>query len=102
MRVYPSTQLNEPCLFKSKTLNSDFQRNIEKRAYIDSKTESLENGALLAFLGAFGSGIYNINSTEKNHKSGKLCMGLIITSILLLTAKWFRQIQLSKQYDKGV
>lgn len=81
--------------------NKKYNTTVEKRAYIESKTEPLEELCTLTFLGAIMSGIFNVKTIEKNSKnSEKLSIALVMASVVLLIMKWIKQIQLSKEYDK--
>lgn len=90
-------------VYRENSVNKDRYKKIaEKRAYLDAKTGTLEDLSLLSFIGAVLSGAYDIKSGLKDKQFSKLSVGLILASAALLVTKWIRQMQLSKEYDRGV
>ena len=88
--------------FKSNytTNNDKYRKYLEKKDYIDKKVETLEILSTIAFIGALLTGAMNIDFSKKLKTIEKISIGLITSACVLLGAKWIKQCQLSKQYDK--
>ena len=87
--------------FKSEKNNSKYEKALQKRAYIESKTKTLEDLCLVSFLGVITTGFLNSSVIEnKNPKTNKFCIGFAIATLALFITKFIKQIQLSKQFEK--
>ncbi len=101
MQINPILKHSLNANFKNSTQKSSkYPKVVEKQAYIEAKTENLENLVTLGFLGTFASGVYDINSFQKDKGLSKISIILLIATTSLLIAKWVKQIQLSKRYEK--
>lgn len=88
--------------FKSNSVNNNdkYKKYLEKKGYIDEKVETLEALSIIAFIGALFTGAMSIDLSKKLKTIEKISIGLIASACVLLGAKWIKQYQLSKQYDK--
>lgn len=95
MKINP---IKSSCYFKNS--QEKYKKITEKRAYINARTKDLEELSTLAFVGAFITGVFNIDSIVKEQKIGKTCKTLLFISGALLLLKWIKQMILSTEYDK--
>lgn len=87
--------------FKSEKNDSKYEKALQKRAYIESKTKTLEDLCLVSFLGVITTGFLNSSVIEnKSPKTNKFCIGFAIATLALFITKFIKQIQLSKQFEK--
>lgn len=77
-----------------------YQEYLEKRAYIDKKTEPFNNLAIGLFLMSLILDVHHIDSLKsKLSKSQKFGIGAFILSCGATVAGMIKEIKLSKQYD---
>lgn len=90
--------------FEHKTLEerrAKYQEYLEKRAYIDKKTEPLNDLGIGLFLMSLILDVHHIDSLKsKLSKSQKFGIGAFILSCGATVAGMIKEIKLSKQYDK--
>ena len=87
--------------FKSEKNDSKYEKALKKRAYIESRTKTLEDLCLVSFLGVITTGFLNSSVIEnKNPKTNKFYIGFAIATLALFITKFIKQIQLSKQFEK--
>lgn len=79
----------------------DYLKYLEKRAYLEEKTETIDDLALgTLVLGLFMNG-HNAGTIKPAPTSQKVGVGLIISSLALIVLKCIKQTQLSKKYDEN-
>lgn len=72
----------------------------EKRAYIDSKTQGLDEFSALLALGALTTEIIDTPVVTNSKKSvNKLSLGLLIASLSFILISCIKKHSLSKEYD---
>jgi len=82
---------------------SNYQQYLEKHAYIESKTKSLDNLSSLSFIAALALDVHHIEELNKKLKTKqKFGIAALALSCLALTAKWIKAYKLSKQYDNDM
>ncbi len=74
---------------------------LEKRAYIDSKTDALSDFSTSTLILSLLFGVQNIDLSKKMKTIQKWGLGFLIVSIGTFIATCIRKIQLSDDFDKG-
>lgn len=90
------------CSFKAKNKKYDYQKSLEKRAFIENETEPLNNLGFGLLVISLLLGTHNINLKSLKGKlstSDKLGVGTFVLAFVSFIAASVKGIKLSKQYD---
>lgn len=102
MQVKSISSFNINNTFKSNSSNRSekYMKYLEKKDYIDRKLEKIDGLSTIALIAALLTGAFGLDFSKKLTTTEKISVGLAISAFLLLGAKWIKELQLSKQYDK--
>lgn len=100
----PWANLSSKVVFKNKKPDerrTKYQEYLEKRAYIDKKTEPYNNLAIGLLLVSLFLDVHHINSLKgKLSTPKKIGIGALGLSCVAAVTGMIKEIKLSKQYDK--